>query len=267
MWLLYENGEVIYRLLAAPTSNEVRLGRSQQCEVVLHDNVRLSRVCATIKASAVKANTALSADKATYTLTVTDTSKLGILLNNEPIAAKSSQSLLNDDVLQFVGDDSDRQYKVRWHGMVLCESAIAPKHRPVVSAATAAVGCTFTKTYSEACTHVLFGSLQPTPKVFHAIIDQKPVVSIAFLQQLTSTDHIREPLPSPAAFVPHTNDASVRAALTIAAEPDGKQRDRLFHDKSIVFALQKSYDDLDSVIQAVGAKQSLVAPASADKQW
>lgn len=110
------------------------------------------------------------------------------------------------------------------------------------------LGGSLLPTWKKECSHLTMNNVTVTVKLLHALLDNKPIVNVAFWQALSKAAHrihISEDWPKAEDYLP-----SASADMpSIMWDPD---RTQLFARKTFVFCNRKHFDMYGPVVQKAG---------------
>ncbi|KAH8259234.1 hypothetical protein KR026_000950, partial [Drosophila bipectinata] len=107
------------------------------------------------------------------------------------------------------------------------------------------LGGAVTSAWTEGCSHLTMNGASVTVKLLHAMLENKPIVTVAYWRDMLKTAqriHLKEGWPQPEDYQPPNLDVKWRP-----------ERTRLFAGKTFIFMHRKHIDMYGSVVQKAGA--------------
>ncbi|KAI8115646.1 hypothetical protein FF38_07148 [Lucilia cuprina] len=176
-------------------------------------------------------------------------SKYGTFLNkdietNTAVAKGRKIPVKNNDLVRF--GRLQNIWKVQFMIIKTATSSLNRDDSLQLHRYISALGGTILDEWSTECTHLTMTDTCITMKLLHALVEQKPVVTLAYWKDLlNAANGVKVHLPKPELYKPDFEDDEINLNCNI-------KRKSLFKGYTFVFLNRKHYDTYSPIVRAAG---------------
>ena len=242
MWYFQSVNDPGKRFIILPGKDYV-VGR-QNCHILIENDQSVSRKHATIHVTYPENCKGASQ---TPLLIYTDTSMFGTTINEVKIN-KQQKRLQHGDVLKFGMPTST--HTIIYEPLVVTMSCLDASGKKEVRSIISQLGGVITNDWRKDCSFVIMKSVTVTIKVVCALVSQKHIVTIAYLQELSK--HLQQysyPKPDPEKFLPGVSDSLSKPDISFRPSAD---RSSVFLGMTFYFLSQKQFEKLNLAVELGG---------------
>ncbi|KAL7734694.1 hypothetical protein ACLKA6_010988 [Drosophila palustris] len=225
-----------------PNKTVYTIGRLST-DLILSDDLSISRTHVRLSLPSAGSSEAL---------TVVDMgSKYGTFVNND--IQLNKKMLAKTPIPLHVGDEIrfgalQNVWQLSQLKLTTTPSSLARPELEELQQLLQPLGGVLLPTWTKECSHLTMNNVSVTVKLLHALLDNKPIVNVAFWRAFSKSAqrvHISEGWPKPQDFRPSTSPDMP----SIEWDP---KRTKLFASKTFVFCNRKHFEMYGSVVQKAG---------------
>nr|QNH68103.1 nibrin [Brachionus koreanus] len=180
-------------------------------------------------------------------IVLTDNSKFGTFINNKKI--DGFKALKQNDIIRFGAYNSI--YQLCYEPLIVTTSCLTIENKRKVCHLVAKLGGHLVQDWTNDCELVIMDSITVTVKVIDALISQKRIVTVQYLEEIINS----EDLPDPRDFRPEIGE-EIPDSEVISFEPNSNRR-ILFKEKKFVFQSDKQLHKFQNIIELASGKCQL----------
>ncbi|ORX61012.1 hypothetical protein BCR36DRAFT_407997 [Piromyces finnis] len=172
-------------------------------------------------------------------------SKFGTTVNMQRISG--SVILSENSNIKF---GAFSEYRLKYISIVVCFSSLTSFERAELTALAVKNGITLTKSWNSNCTHLIMNKIKVTQKVILALIYNKNIVNMKWLEDFENCDIKNFKLPNESNFFPLISENDIFEKLTPEIFRPNIKRKNLFKDITFVTFSLNQCNKLASIIEA-----------------
>ncbi|OUM65212.1 hypothetical protein PIROE2DRAFT_7846, partial [Piromyces sp. E2] len=166
-------------------------------------------------------------------------SKFGTFVNMQRISG--TVVLLENSSIKF---GAFSEYNLKFVPIVVCFSSLSSVEKAELTALAVKNGITLTRSWNSKCTHLVMNKVKVTQKVILALVYNKKIVNMKWLENFENCDYRNFELPI------ESNENDIFEKLTPDVfKPDIKRKDLFKNITFVIFSLNQ-YNKLASIIEA-----------------